>query len=322
MFMKILLLRREYDRNIFFALKGAGYQVKEAVSQKDLFEKAEAFSPNITIICPKGFSLTRKFFEKIKENIHLSMVPLVVISEACNLPMLISIVNGNADDYIVWPLGKEELQSRLERVKKKVSSILETNPLTKLPGNILIKSEIEKRIRSKRVFACAWIDIDKFKAYNDLYGFLRGDEVLHKTAELILEASESNCSGQKSFVGHIGGDDFIVIAQTDRIVRIARKVIRMFEALRTLFYSKKDLQRGFIIVKDRNGEVCRMPFMSISAAIVTNEKRKIYHPGQVSAIASELKSYLKDLSGSNYVKDRRGEFMATTKLKQETLYSV
>jgi len=146
--------------------------------------------------------------------------------------------------------------------------------------------------------------LDKFKSYNDKYGFEHGDEVIRETARLLIRATQE-CGNRDDFVGHIGGDDFVILTTSDKADGLCQKVILDFENLVSSFYNEKDRKNGYIIGKDRQGLEQKIPLLSISIGIVTNQYRKITHVAQIGEIGAELKAYAKSLERSNYVKDRR-----------------
>ena len=181
---------------------------------------------------------------------------------------------------------------------------LEANPLTKLPGNVSILNELSKRIEAGSLFAVCYIDINKFKVYNDKYGFERGDEVIRQTARILIQARRE-AGTPENFIGHIGGDDFVIISTPEVVDKICKRIIGEFEKSVPAFYNAADLQKGYVISVDRKGVEQKFPLLSISIGVVTNETRKIDHVAQVGEIGAELKSYAKSLEKSSYVKDKR-----------------
>jgi diguanylate cyclase (GGDEF)-like protein len=154
------------------------------------------------------------------------------------------------------------------------------------------------------LFAVCYLDLDKFKAYNDKYGFEHGDEVIRETARILIRAVQE-CGKPDDFIGHIGGDDFVVITTPDAVDRLCKKIIAYFEKATPSFYNDADTKKGYIMAKDRSGKEQKIPLLSISIGAVSNEFRKIEHVVQIGEIGAELKSYAKSLEGSNYVKDQR-----------------
>ena len=148
------------------------------------------------------------------------------------------------------------------------------------------------------------VDIDNFKPFNDKYGFSRGDEVLRMSARLITSTIR-NLNSPECYVGHIGGDDFVFIIPPHFTDQICQEIIKNFDLIIPTFYDEEDRIRGFIQSVDRQGKKQSFPLMTFSIAVVTNEKRKIKHYGEVSDIASKLKKHAKGMEGSNYVVDKR-----------------
>ncbi|MDD5506672.1 MAG: GGDEF domain-containing protein, partial [Candidatus Omnitrophica bacterium] len=178
--------------------------------------------------------------------------------------------------------------------------------LTKLPGNVSILNELQIKLDENSPFAVCYLDLDKFKAYNDTYGFEHGDDVIRETARILIR--ETQMYGNKDdFIGHIGGDDYVIVTTPDVVDNLCKAIIAEFEKTVPSFYTEVDRQKGYIIAKDRKGVEQKIPLLSISIGVVTNEFRKIDHVAQVGEIGAELKSYAKGLERSNYVKDKRRE---------------
>jgi diguanylate cyclase (GGDEF)-like protein len=213
-------------------------------------------------------------------------------------------IESGADDYVVKPFEPQELLARIKMIIRRSRRDLEANPLTHLPGNISILNEIQARIDSGGAFAVCYLDLDKFKSYNDKYGFEHGDNVIKETARIIIKTTR-RYGDKLDFIGHIGGDDFVVVTSPKLAEKICQEIIDVFDAAVSNFYNEKDKKAGFIIAPDRKGSKEKFSLISISIGIVTNIKRKITHVAQIGEIGAELKSYAKNISGSNYVKDKR-----------------
>lgn len=178
------------------------------------------------------------------------------------------------------------------------------NPLTNLPGNPIIEREITERIEKGEFFSVVYIDLDNFKPYNDCYGYKKGDEVLTFTAD-VLKKVVNEWGSEEDFIGHIGGDDFVVVTSPQKDELISQNIIKKFDEQISRFYTEEDRKNGYITAKDRQGNFTQKPFISISIAIVSNEYRQIENHLQVSEIAAELKEYAKSQQGSVFIKDRR-----------------
>jgi len=212
-----------------------------------------------------------------------------------------------ADDFISKPFNPLDLAARVESASRRTRRMLGANPLTFLPGGPSIEEEAARRIKAGCPIAFFYIDIDNFKSYNDNYGYLSGDNAIKQTAAL-LTGIQDDFAAAEIFVGHIGGDDFALMAAPERADEIAAAIAARFDALAPKFYNREDRLRGRIISKDRAGNAVEFPLMSLSIAVATNEKRKLDHYAKIVDIVSEIKKYLirlKDRAGSVYLKDRR-----------------
>ena len=175
--------------------------------------------------------------------------------------------------------------------------------MTHLADGLTIKNILKKRLDSGDKFAFFLLDIDNFKAFNDQYGYARGNLVLKEKAKIIEQAVREK-GGQGDFVGHIGGDDFVVITVPERMHEIGNEIIKQFDARMPDFYDQKDRENGYIIGKNRQGVEIKFPIITFSIAIVTNERRRLTFPMEVSEIAAEEKDYAKMVQKSNYVIDK------------------
>ncbi len=214
-------------------------------------------------------------------------------------------------DYVKEPLNKSELRYKIGSIIKSSKSALDANPLTKLPGNSSIIESLKDKLDEDIDFAFAYIDIDNFKSYNDKYGFLRGDEVIMMTSRLIATTVYDISKAKRRnvqkyiFIGHIGGDDFVIMSHNDDILEISNAIIANFDKIVVSFYDNTDKERGYIEAYGRQKNLQRFPIMSLSIAIIENANKKITHYGQISEIASGLKKTAKDMPGSNVITDRR-----------------
>jgi GGDEF domain-containing protein len=180
----------------------------------------------------------------------------------------------------------------------------EANPLTGLPGNTAIEREVIIRISTKKPYAFLYIDIDNFKGFNDYYGYPKGDEIIGYLAD-ILRRTVERLGGKEDFVGHIGGDDFVMVVSPARAEIMAQYVVDEFDKGGALLLNPEDVKRGYLEVRDRQGELKRIPVMAVTIALVTSIDNQIEHFAEVADIASSLKEYGKRILGSVVVKERR-----------------
>jgi len=208
------------------------------------------------------------------------------------------------DDYIANPPDPIDLEVRMELALRRTSHQLYANALTKLPGNKQIEKAIHARMDEKKLFSVAYYDIDNFKSFNDKYGYMKGDSVIRHTA-YIIATTVKRYGNLHDFVGHIGGDDFVVVTTPDKDRLIASESILAFNRAMHFHYSKEDRERTYIVSKDRRGNVMNMPLMSISIAIANNKHFPIKNMVELMETITEIKSYLKTLPGSNFLVNRR-----------------
>lgn len=204
------------------------------------------------------------------------------------------------------------------RLKHMEEMYLDANPLTRLPGGVAIEEVLKKRIEEESPMAFCLADLRNFKAFNDQYGYARGNEVILATAEMIKQAVREH-GGEGDFVGHIGGDDFILITPPDRFEKICTAVIAEFDQKIVAFYNPEDRQKGYIQGKTRKGEVVSFPIMTISIAVVTNRNRKLKNHIQVGEIAAEMKNFAKSFSKSIFVVDKRRDPPPGERIKNSPL---
>ena len=183
------------------------------------------------------------------------------------------------------------------RLKQLEETSLDTSPLTRLPGGISIEKTMQERITSGDLIAFCLIDIDNFKSYNDHYGYANGNELIKATAGIIVDAV-SEFGTADDYVGHIGGDDFVIITKPDLYDRICNAVIDSFDKTVPVFYDSEIRKRGYIIAENRQGKQVTFPIASLSIAVVTNSERKHINHIQFGEIAAEMKEYAKSFPGS------------------------
>jgi DNA-binding response OmpR family regulator len=229
-----------------------------------------------------------------------AMTPILLLSARDSPQQKVHGLQLGADDYITKPFSPAELQARIRATLRRHERTAGANPSTRLPGNIAIERTLRHRIEQNTPFAVCYADIDNFKAYNDTYSFMKGDAVIHQTAHVLLQAIEQR-GNHDDFVGHIGGDDFVVITTPDRAAAISAQAIASFDLLAPLFYDGVTRARGYIDAHDRQGRSMRFPFVSLSIGIVSTALHPIAHVAEVAQRSVEPKKRGKELPGSVYV---------------------
>ena len=293
-------------RDILHAiLEPAGFSVTEAENGARALDAVRRRPPDLVILDYMMPELTGlEVCRHLKQDTLLRHVPIIMLTGKTELQDKVSGIDAGADDYLVKPFEPEELLARVRMVLRRASTDLEANPLTRLPGNVSIQRELERRIASDEPYAVCYIDLDRFKAFNDHYGFKRGDDVIQRTAGILLQVVKAH-GAPRDFVGHIGGDDFLVITGRDRADALCEAIIAAFDAMAPQLYDEEDRARGHLVHTDRKGQPVTVPLISVSIAVVTNERGTVTHPGQIAKIGAELKAYAKQFDRSLYVKERR-----------------
>jgi diguanylate cyclase (GGDEF)-like protein len=208
-----------------------------------------------------------------------------------------------ADDYVTKPFDTDELVARVSTAVRRSSELRALNPLSGLPGNVAISTELGRRLADGSEMACLYCDLDHFKDFNDHYGFARGDELIVLLSRLLLEVAET--IRDDVFVGHVGGDDFVLVLPERDAEDVARSVVRGFDALVPSVYDPADRARGYITQIDRRGVERNMPFVNVSIGIVPVSHARFDDAVAVSRAAAEVKEIAKRRDGSSWAVDRR-----------------
>jgi diguanylate cyclase (GGDEF)-like protein len=288
-------------------LRAAGYDVRVASDGQQALTTAQADCPDLVladVMMPNmdGFELTRR----LRQDPRTSSVSVIMLTaRGLSADKLEGFAIG-ADDYIVKPFDTPELLARIRGVLRRSKDQRASSPLTGLPGNVRIEDEIDGRVDRGLEFAVLYADLDHFKAYNDHYGFLRGDQAIQATAKLI-EAAALETTGREAFVGHVGGDDFVVVVEPAMAVPVAEAIVQAFDREAPNWYDAEDRANGYVQVMNRRGELQRFPILTVSIGVASTEKRAFQHYAEAVAVATELKQYTKNTAGSSWAIDRRTE---------------
>ena len=221
---------------------------------------------------------------------------------------VVSGLQSGADDYIVKPFKISELKARIESHLRRQWRELQANPLTGLPGNRQIDQVIRANILAGEAFSVCYADLNNFKVFNDTYGFASGDEMLGFAAQLLTRTVADAGDVDNDFVGHVGGDDFVIVTVPSRVEKICEAITTRFDVEVVRFYTEEDRERGGVEASDRQGNNLFVPLMGISIAVVSVTPGAYEHPAQIGQTAAEIKNYLKRSgakTGSCYLVDRR-----------------
>jgi diguanylate cyclase (GGDEF)-like protein len=286
-------------------LELAGYDVTSVSNGADALSALEALRPDLIVLdvmmpAMDGYEVARR----IRQNPRTTQVPIIMLTAKGEVEDKLTGFDAGADDYMTKPFGPQELLARVKAKIRRAEADSSLSPLTRLPGNLAIEAELRRRILSEEPFAVLYVDLDDFKAFNDVYGFTHGDEAIQLVASTSLDVLRRRGT-PNDFMGHIGGDDFIIVTLPDRAEEIAREIIDIFDREIRNLYTPQDLRQGYIETRDRRGTLNRYPVMSLSIAIISTEQRKLKNYAEIGEAAAQLKGYAKSLAGSVYVKDKR-----------------
>jgi len=286
-------------------LKPLGYEVMLALDGYAALEQVKMEFPALIIVdehLPKmdGFTLCKI----LKSDFITSYIPIILLIEKRQIRKKILEVEQGMDDYILKPPDPIDLEVRIEMALRRTEHQVHADSLTRLPGNREIEKKIKAKIENSQLFSFIYFDVDNFKSFNDCYGYFRGDSVIMQTAR-IISASVKKLGNKDDFVGHVGGDDFVVITTPDKETLISHEIIQNFDRLIPLHYSQMHRKLKYIAVKDRSGNDIKAPVMTISAAIVNNRNLAIRNVIELTEVAFEIKKFLKAISGSKFLINRR-----------------
>ena len=289
------------------ALPRHKFEVYQAADGNETWDTIRNLRPDIVLLDVMMPGLDgHEICKRMRENPQTRSIPVIMLTARAQLKDKLEGIESGADDYITKPFDPMELQARIEMHLRRYLRDSDMSPITELPGNKAIEDALVSRIESSRLFAMLYIDLDDFKAFNDYYGFTAGSEVIRMTGAVLAEALDKyGAESGEGFLGHVGGDDFIILTAIDDAEAVSKEIIRLFDERIRDHYNPENLEKGYIVSIDRRGYVMKFPIMTISISIVHNEHRQLTDPAQIGRIAAELKKYAKDLEGSVYVFDRR-----------------
>ncbi len=286
-------------------LEKEGYDVRTVQNGDELVRAAQEQVPDLIIadlMMPilDGYEAIRQ----MRNDTRTAHVPMIIVTAKSGPEDVVTGFETGADDYITKPFNIPELLARIKGLLRRATAQPVRNPLTGLPGSVLLDEEIRYRLKNEGRFAMLYIDVDNFKSFNDTYGPARGDRVIKLVAELLLDVIQR--SGSKlDFIGHIGGDDFAVLTLPETVQMICLNLIAEFDQRVRALYDEPDLERGYLMGVDRQGIPRSFPIISISIGVVTNLQRTFASYEDVSRIATEMKAFAKQQPGSSFAIDGR-----------------
>ncbi len=240
---------------------------------------------------------------KIRKDEDNTITPVIVVSSNNSRNHRMRILNESVEYFIKKPVDEGYLYYTVKNLNRLLTTNRRVSPLTGLPGNVQIHSELKKRLTKEEEFSILYLDLDNFKAYNDMYGFLKGDKIIQYTANTILE--EIHTDERSGFVGHVGGDDFIAIVPYTDVENLCQRIILRFDRQIKNFFTEEDAEKGYIEIANRRGIIEKFPLTSISIAVVVADKNRFKNILEIGDVAAQVKHAVKSVMGSSYTIDRR-----------------
>ena len=241
---------------------------------------------------------------KIRKDEDNTITPVIVVSSNSDKQHRMRILQESIEYFIKKPVDEEYLYYTVKNLNRLLASNRRISPLTGLPGNVQIHAELKKRITKQDPFSVLYLDLDNFKAYNDVYGFLKGDEIIEFTAETILNCIH-NTGLNNTFVGHIGGDDFVAIIPGTECERVCQDILSHFDASVKRYFTENDLEKGYIEVANRRGIVEQFPLTSLSIGVVIADSGRFHNILEIGEVGAQVKHAAKSVMGSSYAIDKR-----------------
>ncbi|MBL8095129.1 MAG: diguanylate cyclase [Anaerolineales bacterium] len=287
-------------------LDSEAYDVRPVSTAAQGLQTAQIDLPDL-VICDQHMPDMRwsQVCQRLLDDTRTRHIPIIVLGSLPGSQPLREVLETGADEYLARPIDFGLLAARIVALIRRARLKPAVSPLTGLPGNLVIEQELRRRTEpGAGAFAALYIDLNNFKAYNDVYGFAAGDEAIRMTARVIVAAAHEH-GGPADLVGHVGGDDFVVLTRPDRSEPIANRIVAEFDHQVSELYTPADRRRGYITAKDRQGILRKYALLSIAVAIVHNEYRDVTSHYEVAEIGAELKLFAKSRGGSMVVKDQR-----------------
>jgi len=292
-------------RILQFLLDQAGYRVVTASHGREALEVLARERPDLVLLdvmMPHldGFAV----LERLRQDRETQRLPVIMLTARHESNARVKGLRGGANDYVAKPFDHDELLARIANMLETCQAQRAANPLTGLPGNLAIEREVQRRLAAGVSFGALYLDIDRFKSFNDHYGYARGDRAISFLAHVLCDAVV-RCGDPTDFVGHVGGDDFVVICASGHAERLAGEVVREFDRGMVDLHDAEDLARGYLETRSRTGETERSPLVTLTVALIVDACGRYAHPAEMSDALAELKSHGKRRDGSVVIQERR-----------------
>ncbi len=282
------------------------YQLIKTATDNKSVKEALLMVPDLLIIDEDSLehndimSLT----EMLRKMNEFAITPIIVLSENGEKEHRLELLKKGIEFYIKKPIDEDYFTYTIKNISRLISSNRCISALTGLPGNVQIENELKRKMASKKPYAVLYVDLDNFKAYNDKYGFMNGDEVIKFTSDLMQDAIQ--LYGKKGdFLGHVGGDDFVAIVDYENAQKMGKYIIKQFDKEIVNYYTEEDAEKGWIKVPNRRGKLEKFPLMTITVAMISNKHKKYATTIEIGEDGANVKKKAKSMPGSTFLEDKR-----------------
>lgn len=241
---------------------------------------------------------------KIRKDEDNTITPVIVVSSKGEREHRLKILQESVEYFIKKPVDEDYLYYTVKNLNRLLSINRRISPLTGLPGNVQIHAELKKRLSRKEAFCVLYLDLDNFKAYNDVYGFLKGDQIIEFTAETIIKCIHES-GMEDTFIGHIGGDDFVALVSGNACEKLCQSILAYFDNNVGKYFTEDDLEKGYIEVANRKGIIEQFPLTSLSIGVVVADVGRFGNILEIGEVGAQVKHAAKSVMGSSYAVDRR-----------------
>jgi len=301
-----------------FCFDGWGYEVfLKHPSPDSSIEEIKKVSPDVIVIDVQTASKEQlNICRVLKKDFSTAFIPVITLINKRHLREELLNLEQGVDDYLIKPPDPLDLRIRIEMSIRRSKHSIHASPLTGLPGGKLLEDTLTERLKSGAPFSFAYVDIDSFKSFNDVYGYRKGDKVILQTAYLLFMTIK-DFGNSSDFISHIGGDDFAFITTPGRYENVCKNFINLFDSLIPFHYSFSDRSKGFVMARDRARKMTKTPLMSVSIAVFNKDNSsKVKSVIEINERIVEIKKFLKTIPESIFMAERRDSITFANKIPQ------
>ncbi|MCK4520140.1 MAG: diguanylate cyclase [Candidatus Omnitrophica bacterium] len=317
---KILIVSSDYKLKdvLNFCFDGWGYEVflENPFPNSDI-QAIKKISPDVIVIDVQSASKEQLDICRIlKKDFATAFIPVITLINKRHLRAQLLSLKLGVDDYLIKPPDPLDLRVRIEMAMRRAKHSIYASPLTGLPGGKILEDTLKERLNSGNNFSFAYVDIDNFKSFNDVYGYQKGDRVILQTAHLLFTTLKK-FGNSGDFISHIGGDDFAFITTPDKHEEVCQNFIDSFDSIIPFHYSSRDRKQRFVMVRDRARKIRKSPLMSVSIAVFNKDHGlTVKNTIEINERIAEIKRHLKTIPESIFMADRRDRVPLINKASQ------